>query len=273
MANFTDPIKIAFGQYLQGFHLQLIADTRALAEFAARDFSKAAVWAPGRMIDQVEDMLASWRKNDTSQAAQPTTALPIIIACMAKDFVPAPPEFGRGLGDAVDVMLPDDPKERTFRMRAVVADIRTQVAIVAADDATARSIALQLHAYTSAIGNRVFQSTYRLAGMDDQWPVMLENPDLMAMATPTDVKNLTMLVLDIPLRATVPLLTVPRATEPNDGLGGTAGPGAGTGNTNNPLAPDYDPHGYLVVVQAIGKNYPPRIGAPVMGEWSVGEAP
>jgi hypothetical protein len=270
MANFTDPIKIAFGHYLRGFHSQLIADTRATVEFASRDFSKAAVWAPGRMIDQVEDMLASWRKNDTSQAARPNTALPIIIACMAKDFVPAPPEFGRGLGDAVDVILPDDPKERTFRMRAVVADIRTQIAIVAADDATARSIAMQLHTYTSAIGNRVFHASYRLAGMDDLWPVMLENPDLMAMASPSDVKNLTMLVLDIPLRATVPLLTVPKSTEPNDGLGGTSG---GAGNTDNPLAPDYDPNGYLVVVQAIGKNYPPRIGAPVMGEWSVGEAP
>lgn len=262
MANFTDPIKIAFGQYLAAFHAQLVADTRALAEFADRPFSHAAVWAPGRMIDQVEDMLASYRKNDNSQAIQPQTPLPIMIACMAKDFVPAPPEFGRGLGDAVDVMIPSDPKERVFSMRVVVADVRTQVAIIAADDSTARSIALQLHAYTSAIGQRVFYSTYQLAGIDEKWPVMLEMPDLMAMASPTELKNITILVLDIPLRATVPLLKAPKAADVNDGQGEGA-------NTDNPFEPGYDPSGYLMVTQADGKNFPPRIGAPVIGEWTV----
>lgn len=263
MSNFTDPIKAAFGRYLQEFHKLLIADTKAMAEFANRDFAKAAVWAPGRIIDQVEDMLASWRKNDTSQATQPKTQLPIMIACMGKDFVPAPPEFGRGLGDAVDVIIPTDPKERLFKMRVVVADIRTQVAIIAADDSTARSIALQLHAYTSAIGNRSFHTTYKLAGIDDHWPVMLEIPDLMAMSAPTEVKNLTMLVLDVTLRATVPLLTAPKAAEANDGQGTGA-------NTDNPFEPDYDPSGYLVVTQANGFNFPPRIGAPAMGVWTVG---
>ncbi len=262
MANFTDPIKAAFGDYLREFHEQLFADTPAMAEFAARPFAEAAVWAPGRMIDQVEDMLASYRKNDNSQAVKPKTPLPIMIACMAKDFVPAPPEFGRGLGDPVDVMIPDDPKERVFSMRVVVAEIRTQVALVAADDATARSMALQLHAWTSAIGNRIFYSTYKLAGIDDRWPVMLEMPDLMAMNSPTEVKNLTMLVLDISLRATVPLLRAPKSTEPNDGQGDGS-------NQDNQFAPDYDPSGYLVVTEANGKNYPPRVGAPAIADWTV----
>ena len=57
MANFTTPIRVAFGRYLQGFHRMLIADTPALAEYAARPFAKAAVWAPGRMVDQVDDMM------------------------------------------------------------------------------------------------------------------------------------------------------------------------------------------------------------------------
>jgi hypothetical protein len=263
MSNFTDPIKIAFGAYLRHFFDLLIADTPAMAEYAERPFAQAAVWAPGRMIDQVEDMLASYRKNDNSQATQPQTPLPIVIACMAKDFVPAPPEFGRGLGDAVDVMIPSDPKQRVFRMRVVVADIRTQVAIVAADDATARSIALQLHAYVSAISQRTFYSSYKLAGIDENWPVMVELPDLMAMSSPLEgIKNLTVLVLDIPLRATVPLLSAPKASQPNDGKG--QGP-----NTDNPFADNYDPHGYLVVVQADGRNFPPRVGAPAANEWTV----
>lgn len=261
MANFTDPIKEGFGRFLHGFHSQLIADTKALREFATRDFSKAAVWAPGRMVDQVDDMLASWRKNDTSQAAQPKTLLPIMIVAMVKDFVAAPPEFGRGGSDPLDVTISADPKGRVFKMRTVTADIRTQVVIVAADDPTARSIAMQLHAYTAAIGNRRFAAIYRLAGLNEKWPVVFELPDLMAPAMPTEQKNLTILAADLTLRATVPMLTAPKSTQPNDGQG------QGT-NMDDPFGPGYDPSGYLVVSAVEGWNYPPQVGAPSIGNWS-----
>lgn len=254
MANFTDPIKAAFGRYLQGFYSQLVADTPALAEFAARGFAKSAVWAPGRMVDQVEEMLASWRKNDTAQAARPTPYLPVMIAAMAKDYVPAPPDYSRGLADPIDVMLPNDPLGRVFKMRAVVADVRTQVAIAAPEDSTARSIAMQLQLYASALPNRRFYASYPLAGLDENWPVVLELPDLQAINSPTEVKNLTLLTADIQMRATVPLLSYPKGAEPSDGQG------AGTAD---------DPHGYLVVVRADGTNAP-NAGAPAPTTWTVG---
>lgn len=255
MANFTDPIKAAFGRYLAGFYAQLVADTPALAEYAARGFSKAAVWAPGRMIDQVEDMLAAWRKNDTSGSARATPYLPIMIAAMSKDYAPAPADFSRPIANAIDVMLPDDPKGRVFQMRAVTADIRCQIAIAAPEDATARSLAMQLSLYAQAVENRRFYAVYRLAGLDENWPVVLELPDLQGISNPTDVKNLTLLTVDLQMRATIPLLSYPKGTAPNDGQGdGTA----------------EDPNGYLVVVRADGTNAP----APGANEtsWTVGEA-
>lgn len=267
MSNFTDPIKAGFGRFLWGFHRQLIGDTPAVREFAAREFSKAAVWAPGRMVDQVEDMLESWRKNDTSESPQPTPFLPIIIAAMTKDFMSAPPEFGRHGGDLIDVMLPNDPKNRMFKMRTVTAEIRTQVVIAAADEPTARSIAMQLHAYCSEMHNRRFAAVYKLAGFDEKWPVQLEIPDLIAPALPNEQKNLTLLAADLTLRATIPMLIAPRSTEPNDGQGEGA-------NQDRPFDPDYDPNGYLVVVEAHGTNLAPIAGDdPVMGEWKVGGPP
>lgn len=241
MANFTDPIKAAFGRYLGRFYSDfLIADTPALAEFRQRGFAKSAVWAPGRMVDQVEEMLSSWRKNDNDDSDTPHPKLPVMIAAMSKDYIPAPADYGRPMLNPVDVILPQDPKRRVFKMRSVIADIRTQVAIMAPEDPTARSIAMQLQAFAGATENRRFHSVYRLAGMDDHWPVSLETPDIQGISTPTgDAKNLTILTVDFQLRATVPMLQAPA----------TGGDGQGSGSVD-------DPDGYLVVVEAHGKNAP-----------------
>lgn len=253
--SFTDPVKAGFGRYLERFHAQLLADTPAMREFVGRPFASACVWAPGRMIDQANEMLESWRKNDTSQASQARTALPVMVASMSKDFMPAPPDFTRGMSDDfLPVMIPGDAKERVFYMRAVVADIRTQVAIFAPEEGTAKSIAMQMHLFASALPNRRFTSAYRLAGVNDQWPVVLELPDLNAVAAPTDVKNLTILTVDLQLRATIPMLVRPTPDLAD---------GKGTGT-------EADPDGFLVVSEVQAKKFAGQLGAgdPV-GEWVV----
>lgn len=236
MANFTDPIKAAFGRYLQGFHAMLIADTPALAEYAARPFAKSAVWAPGRMVDQVEEMIASWRKNDTSRQARATPFLPIMIAACSKDYMPAQPDYTRQAADPVDVMIPGDPKARVFKMRTAISEVRIQVAIAAAEEPTAKSIAMQLQLYASALERRRFYSEYPLAGVTTRWPVSLEMPEVNGVNMPNDQKNLTILTVDFNARASVPMLTFPRtaATDSDD-------KGSGTYE---------DPNGYLVVSQA-----------------------
>ncbi len=261
MANFTDPTKVAFGRYFGRFFAQVIADTPGVAAWAARDFSKAAAFAPGRMIDAAEEMLESWRKNDTSQAAQPRPYLPVVLVSMSKDYMPAPPEFTRNNGDLVDVMIPGDAKERVFKMRTVTAQIRTQLLIAAADEPTARSIAMQFQSWVSSMQNRRFAAEYKLAGMPSAWPVQVETPDIIMPNVSTEQKNLTMLLADLTLYATVPMLIAPRSSDPNDGKGAGA-------NQNDPFAPGYDPSGYQVVVQADGTSRPPsRLADPA--EWSV----
>ena len=253
MSNFTDPVQHGFAQYLQRWHAMLIADTPALRAYAARPFSQALVWAPGRMVDHIEALL------EPPDAAQPQAPLPIVIACMARDFVPAPPAFGRGLADPVDVMIPGDPKQRCFKMRAVFADIRAQIAIIAADAPTARSLAMQLHLFVSSFGNRDFAYDVELAGMADRWPCAIAAPDLIATDQDDLATDHTVLALDIRLRASVPLLMAPASTEPNDGRGGT--------NADDPFGADYDPHGYLVVVEARGQAWAPGRADKPIATW------
>lgn len=242
MANFTDPIKVAFGRYLQGFHQMLIADTPALTEYAGRAFAKSAVWAPGRMIDQVEEMLASWRKNDTSREDRATPFLPIIIAACSKDYMPAQPDYSRQAADAVDVMIPGDPQNRVFKMRTALSEVRVQVAVVAADEPTARSIAMQLALYSQAIERRRIYADYKLAGVDTKWPFVWKEPDVNAISMPQEVKNLTVLTVDFNGVASVPLLSYPKA-------GDVAHDGKGDGTYQNPP-------GYLTVQQADIASWP-----------------
>jgi hypothetical protein len=254
MSNFTDPIKAAFGRYMGDYYSQLIADTPALREFAGRGLAKSIVWAPGRMVDQVEEMMTAWRRNDTSAATQPTPFVPIMIAAMAKDYTPAPDSYAVPQANYVDVMVPGDPLQRAFKMRAVMAHVRTQIAIIATEESTARSLAMQLHVFACASVNRRFHANYPLVGVNEPWPVTLETPDILAVNTPNDAKNLTILVADIMLLATVPMLSAPKGSEPHDNKGaGTAG----------------DPHGYLVVTRGDISNgvYP---GMSPAKTWTVG---
>lgn len=234
MANFTDPIRAAFGRYMGAYYDQVVADTPALTEFASRGFSKSVVWAPGRMVDQVEKMLAAWRRNDTSGSSQPTPLLPVMIAAMSKDYTPAPLDYAVPLGNSVPVMIPGDTKERVFRMRVMPCEVKVQIAIFAQEQSTARSLAMQLHLFACAIENRRFFASYPLVGVNEPWPVVLERPEVSAVNPPTDIENISILVADIMLLATVPLLEGPKTGQPNDGKG--------TGS------PD-DPNGYLVVVR------------------------
>lgn len=270
MANFTDPIKVAFGRYLQGFHAMLIADTPMLTEYAGRRFADSAVWAPDRMVDTVADMIAAWRKNDTSGRARGTPYLPIILAAMSKDYMPATADWSVQAADPVDVMIPDDPKQRMFKMRTAFSEIRVQVAVVAADGATAKSIAMQLQLYSSAKERRRIYAEYKLAGVDTKWPFVWKEPDLNAISLPQEVKNLTVLTVDFTGVASVPMLSFPKSGDVDaDGQGGTSEQGV----TNY-----QDPDGYLVVQQADMTAYPDVNPDPTASQvegvkFSVGELP
>lgn len=229
-----EPVKVAFGEYMTRFYYSLAPTTRSMHEYVNRGVGKSIAWAPSRMVDQAEEMLASWQRNDTDQAATQPAKLPVIVVAMAKDYMPAGRDFTRQAAESRWIIMPEDPKERAFGVKTIAADIRTQLAIFAQDEPTARSIAAQFCLFIDSMENRRFRAWYEFAGFKTDWPVQLESPDTPAGSVASGSKNVSIVTIDLTFKATVPLFDAPKEGEPNDGKG--------VPGTN-------DPAGYPVVVE------------------------
>lgn len=229
-------LKEAFGRYMGRYYASLTPTTKAMKSFAERGISKSVVWAPDRMIDQVQDMLAAWRKNDNDGGPGSSAYLPVMIVATGKDYSPVLGDFSRQVPEPEWLTLPGDPFNRIFKLRQMQGERRAQIVICAAEDETARSMAAQFTLFIAAVVNRRFNATYRFAGIDHQWPVMLETTDVPAMNIDSGQKNLTILAIDLTLKETIPLFSAPKEGEEHDGKG--------DGSADNP-------HGYRVVGQVV----------------------
>lgn len=253
-----EPVKAGFGQFMSRFYGDLVATTRPMEEFVARGVGRSVMWAPGRMVDAAEEMLSLYAREEPESGPAKPFALPIVFVAMAKDYTPTGRDFTRQVADREWVTIPGDEKNRVFRLRTVAADIRAQVVIAAMDEPTARSIAAQLVLHLESTDGRRFPAPFQFAGDTLDWPVVIETPDVIGVAVPTDTKNLTLLALDMTLKATVPLFDAPKVGEANDGQG--------VPGTN-------DPAGYPVVQAIYGTQFETPEYAPesVLGTWQVGE--
>lgn len=219
--NDDKEIKSSFGAYLVRFFDLLVADTKALEEFKSRQVSKAIAFAPARLIDSVDDMLAKWQKfsaDGTTKSAH--NLLPVMLVAMDKTFTPT----GRSgssyqITDSPFVIMKNDPKERAFKIRTISSDYRAQVVIFSQDVASARSIASQLMLFVDALENRRMSVNHRFSGIDETWIAQVSNPDNPVMNIPNGAKNLTILTVDFTIKTTTPMYSAPALGEPNDGKG------------------------------------------------------
>lgn len=226
------PIKSAIGRWLERYFTELVPMTPQIRAFTQRPYEEAVVIVPGRMVDSAQEMLNLWVRNNTNDGATTPAAMPVILVAVAQDMTPTGADYTKQDADPVDVVIPDDPKERVFKLRTMAQDYRVQLVFAAMDPDTAHSLAAQFSLYLDTIRHKSLGALWRFAGLDIEWPVKLESPDVAAMRVPTEAKNLTMLALDLTLKATMPLYQAPRDGEPNDGKG------SGT---------EDDPHGYPLV--------------------------
>ena len=233
-----EPVKVAFGQFMAGFYESLVPTTQPMSEYVTRGLEKSIAWAPTRMVDSVEEMLASWQRADTDNAPTRPVKAPVIFVAMARDLTGTGRDYTRQVADPVDVVIPGDTKERYFKLRTVAGDIRAQIAICANDEPTSRSIAAQFGLWLDSTANRRMLASHSFASIETNWPVQIEDPGIIAMDIKTDAKNLSILAIDITLKATIPLFQAPKEGEANDGKG------SGTAE---------DPHGYPVVTEVASK--------------------
>lgn len=214
-----EPVKSAFGEFMGRFYAFITPTTKPLENYVTRGLSKSIVWAPTRMVDSAEDMLASWQRNDTDTATTMPPKMPVIIVALARDYTPTMRDFTRQIADTEMVILPGDVKERVFGIRTMAGDVRAQIAFFAQDEPTARSLAAQFLLFLDVGHNRRFTATYQFAGQFIDHPVQIEAPDSPAMSIASESKNLTILAVDITLKAQIPLFSAPLDGQPNDGKG------------------------------------------------------
>lgn len=211
------PLELGLAAYMGRFKDALVADTPAMEEFVARSLAQSIVWAPGRMIDQVEEMLTEWRKNDNTGSPGLSAMLPVIVLCVSKDFSYAPPEWGLALGSPIDFVIPEDTAGRAFKVRMSANEYRAQAVIFSPEAQTGHSISMQFNLFANGPGNRRFSYVHPFAGFDHTFKAVFENIDLGAIAAPTDVHNLTIDIVDLSIRAMIPIFSAPKPGEPNDG--------------------------------------------------------
>jgi hypothetical protein len=209
------PVKAAFAVWMKSFYDQFQPDTQQNQEWAARGFATACVWAPGRMVDQVEKMLSTWARNDNSTAGNSQTGfLPVLFMAAAHEWIETPGEGGRPVVDPMAFSFDDDGERRSFRLRLMSVDLRVQVAVVSHEPNSPMSMIGQLALYLNR--NETLKAAYSFGGFTSHWPAKIIMIDRMAIPVPTGEQR-TILTLDLTLRATIPLFEGPRQGEPTDG--------------------------------------------------------
>ncbi|MCU0942964.1 MAG: hypothetical protein MUE35_10495 [Hydrogenophaga sp.] len=210
----TTPVKAAFGEWLCAFYAQFYPDTPAGVEWAARGHVKAMQWAPGRMVDDVESMLSSYKRVDNSGKASTSTFLPAVFAAVAADYTETPGEAGRHPMHWRSVAIPGDTLKRHLQVRVMSADLRAQIVVVASDAPTAMSIIGQLVEWAKV--RRTFHARYHFQTLPSDWPVVVQSEDRMAVPTPIG-EHLSILTLDLKLRAGMPMFRGPTGDDATDG--------------------------------------------------------
>lgn len=214
-----EPIKVAFGEFMVRFYASIAPTTRPLQAYVTRGAEKSIAWAPTRMVDSVEDMLSLWSRSNVEDGKTRPHDLPVIFVSMSKDYVPTARDYTRQIADKMMVVISNDPKARTFGLRVAAGDIRAQVVVIASDEPTARALAAQFLLFLDATDSRRFMARHSFSGQVMEWPVQLEAQDPPAAAVATESKNLTILAVDLNLRAEIPIFDAPPAGAPNDGRG------------------------------------------------------
>lgn len=218
-----DPIKAAFAQYLNRWRSGIIADyidTKAVQAFVVKPFSSAVQWVPSRMVDQVEDMLEAYRKNENGPKGQ-TTLFPVVLLAMDENFTQTGADWG-GLQIGRDYVQIEEGGS-WYGYRHNMMDRRVQVVIIASEGGSAQSLAAQMASFMFEPRNRLFDAVYTFGQYNVATPVELESnrPDWMDIKL-EGVKNLKVLAADLTLKCIIPWWDAPAAGQPNDG------------STNNP---------------------------------------
>ena len=217
------PVKVGFAEYMKGYfeYLKTInnitAETKSLADFILRDVGKCIVWCPTRMVDQANEMLGAWQRNDTDSAATTPYKLPVIAIAFGGGYMPTGRDYSRRITVPQAIILDNDVKERVFKITTSVSDVLTQIVFFTNDPTTVYELA---ESFVNYVDNaQFFNAKYIFAGLEHEFPVQVESPEFPVELVDSGVKNICINAVRLNWHVTEPHFYHPKDNEPNDGKG------------------------------------------------------
>lgn len=213
-----DQIKIGFAQYLHRWRDGLYADwadTTAVKNFMAKPFNQAVKWTVARMVDDAEQMLHAYMKNDNGDKGK-TTLFPVLLLAMDDTFVGTGADW---VGDhTARTMQQIEEGGSWYGFKQVMMDRRVQLVIIASEGGSAQSLAAQLSSFIKEPSNRYFDAPYTFGQYTIPMPQTLESVRIDWMdVKPEGLKNIKILVADLTLKCSIPYFDAPAEGAPNDG--------------------------------------------------------
>lgn len=197
----TRAIKEAAVEFMRRFFQEIVPNgNRAIEQFIHRPDNKKMAIAPGRLVDQYEDMLKKWREHGVNQ---PLSPLPAFLIGFAKDYSSTGLEKGRSV--ALQKYMVQDDKGNFFYLRMDKHDQRVQIVLFSPDHETAFSLASQFKLFCQNYGHRHLFSVTEYNGLHYGFPMQLEDSQIFgAPQNIPEQDNLTALVFDLTFNCNTP---------------------------------------------------------------------
>lgn len=209
-----DQIRAAWAQYMNRWFNELYANTKAVEAYRKKPFAQAVMWAPSRMIDEAEKMLAAYRKNLNGPAGS-NAMFPIILMAVDNDYMGTGADFG---GDHIARrLLQIEEGGSWYGYQHSMMDQRLQIVVIGSEGASVKSLCAQLSAFVKRSSNRYLKASFQFGEYAVPAPITLETNRIDWMDVKTDLNNIKILAANIILKCTMPQLDAPGEGEPDDG--------------------------------------------------------
>jgi len=216
-------------------------ETEQIEQWRKRKFSEAVAACKSSMVDDVESMLASWRKQVNADVKAGGTAfIPVMLVAVSAAVQPPDVSMIFGVPYWVDVISNIDGVDYQFQMRTIPKAMRVQMVYASTNPHDAQSLSDQFCAFFTDDMKRRFDVQYNLGKnpetqqdiIDINQMTIIENslfPDIV----PTDQKNLTIISVDFTMVGLVPQFALDDTDIGYDEFGMIGGTNGGQNNNRD----------------------------------------
>jgi hypothetical protein len=192
-------VKTALCDVILDFQKWMIADTAALEVW--KNDPLPIVVVEGRMIDDIQSMLDSYRSTGTAR-------LPRLF--LAVQRIKEKPEASSLHAVPYDLKtrISTDPQKRNITLRALARAFRVQIAFLVNDPDSASSLTDQFSNYFELQEKRRFPVIYQFAeDVSDSWPLTILDNSLLPDTASIEEDNLTIGIFDFVAQGLLPQIT------------------------------------------------------------------